>query len=79
MKTKLVIFDFDGTLCDTHRCIVTTMQQTQKACRLPVASEDVCASTIGLPLKNCFMHIYPDLSDAEATKCADTYRVIFEA
>lgn len=79
MKTRLVIFDFDGTLCDTRRCIVTTMQQTQKACRLPVASEDVCASTIGLPLKNCFMHIYPDLSDAEATKCADTYRVIFEA
>ena len=79
MNIRLVIFDFDGTICDTRRCIVTTMQQTQQACGLPVASEKTCASTIGLPLKGCFMHIYSNLTDAEADECADTYRRIFEA
>ena len=54
MTTKLIIFDFDGTLGDTRRNIVTTMQMAIKEMQLPERSEAECASTIGLPLAGCF-------------------------
>ena len=51
MSIKLIIFDFDGTLGDTRRNIVVTMQDVMKELNLPLQDEHVCASTIGLPLK----------------------------
>ena len=41
---KLIIFDFDGTLGDTRRNIVTTMQMTIAEHQLPYRHEDECAS-----------------------------------
>ena len=76
---RLVIFDFDGTLADTRHNIVITMQRVMRALALPVADEETCASTIGLPLRDCFWKIYPQMSDAEAENCAETYRRIFFA
>ena len=78
MAIKLIIFDFDGTLGNTRRNIVTTMQQTMQECGLPVADESTCAATIGLKLSDCFRHIYPTMTAAEADKCASVYRRIFE-
>ena len=49
MSIKLIIFDFDGTLGDTRRNIVTTMQMAIKEMQLPERSEAECASTIGEP------------------------------
>ncbi len=77
MKRKLIIFDFDGTLGDTRRNIVTTMQMTIKALQLPGRSEDECASTIGLPLAGCFKAMYSELDEERLQLCADTYRRIF--
>ena len=65
MSIKLVIFDFDGTMADTRQNIVRVMQMVMGQLRLPVADEETCASTIGLPLKDCFLHIYPELTDAD--------------
>ena len=42
----LIIFDFDGTLGDTRRNIVTTMQMTIKELQLPSRTEAECASTM---------------------------------
>ena len=78
MTTKLIIFDFDGTLGDTRRNIVTTMQMTIAELKLPTRSDDECASTIGLPLAGCFKALFPDLRDEEIQCCADTYRRIFD-
>ena len=75
---RLVIFDFDGTLGDTRRNIVQTMQQTMEAMHLPVADEAACASTIGLPLEECFRMICHDLPDAKILECTSAYRRIFE-
>ena len=58
MSTKLIIFDFDGTLGDTRRNIVTTMQMTISEMGLPCRSEQECASTIGLPLASCFETLF---------------------
>ena len=42
----LIIFDFDGTLGDTRRNIVTTMQMAIKELQLPSRTEAECASTM---------------------------------
>lgn len=73
---KLIIFDFDGTLGDTQSLIVSTMQATLKAVGLPIVSAEECASTIGLPLKECFTHLMP-MDDTTASHCEKTYREIF--
>ncbi|MCR5659231.1 MAG: HAD family hydrolase [Bacteroidales bacterium] len=79
MKIQLVIFDFDGTLGDTRSTIVATMQQTITELNLSEKSDEECAATIGLPLKNCFVQLFPQLSEEETEQCAAVYRRIFEA
>ena len=41
MSIKLIIFDFDGTLGDTRRNIVVTMQDVMKELNLPLQDEHV--------------------------------------
>ena len=77
MSIKLIIFDFDGTLGDTRRNIVTTMQMTIKEMQLPSRTETECASTIGLPLAECFRTLFPDIPDEIIPRCAETYRRFF--
>jgi phosphoglycolate phosphatase len=78
MDTKLIIFDFDGTLGNTRRTIVTTMQMTIAELGLPRRNDQACASTIGLPLADCFKTLFPQLNDERITLCASTYRRLFE-
>ena len=75
--TRLIIFDFDGTLGDTRRNIVTTMQMTIRELGLAGRTDNECASKIGLPLDGCFAALYPDESPATIGLCCDTYRRIF--
>ena len=77
MKIELIVFDFDGTIADTCRTIVATMQSAMCIMELPVADISTCKSTIGLPLKSCFAQIYPHLDDETLDRCAATYRDIF--
>ena len=77
MSIKLIIFDFDGTLGDTRRNIVTTMQMTIKEMQLPERTEAECASTIGLPLAGCFRAMFPDIQEERIPRCAETYRRLF--
>ena len=72
---RLIIFDFDGTLCDTRDYIVHTMQQAIRELGLPPRSDEACAATIGLPLKGCFLQLFPDLEDPDFAMA--TYRRIF--
>ena len=74
---KLIIFDFDGTLGDTRRNIVTTMQMTIKEMHLSSRTEAECAATIGLPLAGCFRALFPDIDEELIPRCAETYRRIF--
>ena len=77
MRKGLIIFDFDGTLGDTRRNIVTTMQMTIAELHLPNRSEEECAATIGLPLAGCFRTLFPDIQDELIPLCAETYRKFF--
>lgn len=78
MNIELVIFDFDGTLGDTRRNIVMTLQATMERLGLPVASEAECAATIGIPLCDGFLTLFPELSPERADACVETYRELFE-
>ena len=77
MNIKLIIFDFDGTLGDTRRNIVTTMQMAIKEMQLPERTEAECAATIGLPLVGCFRTLFPDIREELIPRCAETYRRFF--
>ena len=77
MSKGLIIFDFDGTLGDTRRNIVTTMQMTIAELHLPNRSEEECAATIGLPLAGCFRTLFPDIQEELISRCTETYRRLF--
>ncbi len=70
-----VILDFDGTIGDTCRLIVGTMQQTFGALGLPVPDAEECRATIGLPLAEAFAALLPGRQEAAA--CVSTYRELF--
>ena len=78
MGIQLVIFDFDGTLADTHRTIIATVQQTLLELGHPIASEEVITSTIGLPLRDCYRHYLPELDDAGLDACEATHHHLFD-
>lgn len=71
-----IILDFDGTIGDTQKLIVTTMQQTLAKNNLPERSVEECAAMIGLPLKQTFTDLVP-MSDEMGNLCEKTYREIF--
>lgn len=73
---KLIILDFDGTIADTNRIIVATMQATMRHLGLPVATHEQCSSTIGLPLRQCFTSIIT-LTDKQADACVECYSNLF--
>ncbi len=78
MQIKLVIFDFDGTIADTKKLIVSVKQETMRRMGLPVESEEVCASTIGLPLKESYIATYPGFDEERIGECVTTYRAVFD-
>lgn len=77
MNGKVIIFDFDGTLCDTRHNIIIAFRATMQRLGLDIRDEATCAATIGLTLHDGFKAMYPAMSDAEAAHCVDTYREIF--
>ncbi|MBO4339870.1 MAG: HAD family hydrolase [Bacteroidales bacterium] len=77
--TKLIIFDFDGTLADTRELIVRTNQEAMRRLRYPVASEAAIVATIGLPLKESILALFPDLPEEEIPVWIRVYREVFES
>ncbi|MBP5504630.1 MAG: HAD family hydrolase [Bacteroidales bacterium] len=76
--TRLIVFDFDGTLGDTKENIVKTMQETMRRMHFSVPDEATIASTIGLPLETGFEIMVPGISREKCLECADLYRVVFD-
>ena len=77
MKTKVIIFDFDGTLCDTRSNIIIAFRATMDRLGLEMRDEETCGATIGLTLRDGFKSMYPDFDDAKIDYCVETYREIF--
>jgi phosphoglycolate phosphatase len=77
METKVIIFDFDGTLCDTRSNIIVAFRATMERLGLEMRDEETCGATIGLTLRDGFKSMYPTLDDTAIDHCVDTYRQIF--
>lgn len=73
---KYIIIDFDGTIGDSQSLIVKTLQDTMRARKLEVKSDEACAKTIGLRLDEAFISLF-GMSAEEGMECAATYREIF--
>lgn len=77
MQPQLLIFDFDGTLADTTEIIVSTCRLTIAGLNYEPRTDAQLKSIIGLPLREAFRHLFPQCTDTELDRCADTYRRIF--
>ena len=73
---KYIIIDFDRAIGDSETLIVKTLQDTMRARKLEVNSEEFCAKTIGLRLDEAFVSLF-GMRDEEGMECAATYREIF--
>ncbi|MBO5732160.1 MAG: HAD family hydrolase [Alistipes sp.] len=77
IKPKVIIFDFDGTLCDTRHNIIVAFRATMERLGLDMRDEATCGATIGLTLRDGFRSMYPALDDEAIDNCVETYRQIF--
>lgn len=78
METKLIIFDFDGTLADTVDLIVETNQESQRRMGHPVCNREQIVATIGLPLREGILTMCPDVRPEDMPEWVRVYREVFE-
>lgn len=76
MKYKNILFDFDGTLANTVRGILITMQETFREMGVASPNEDAMTQTIGLPLRDALQTL-GQLDEAQADEAAAIYRRLF--
>lgn len=70
---KLVIFDWDGTLCDSTAKIARCVQLAADSIGLPVLSEVEVKGIIGLGLIEACRTLYPDIHDNCIQQLAKAY------
>ena len=78
MRAKLIILDFDGTLGDTREIILRTNKELLTLKGYPIPSDRVILDTVGLPLEQCFLAMFPDFPREELPEWVADYREIFE-
>ena len=74
---KNIIFDFDGTLADTSKLIVATMQKSIQDYGLPYRNEEQIKSTIGIRLEEIPSILWPSIKGL-GEPFAAVYRKNFE-
>lgn len=75
---KLLILDFDGTLADTQELIVRTNQEAMRRLGYPVQDAQTIIDTIGLPLEEGIMTMFPDLPREVLPQWVRMYRTVFD-
>lgn len=65
MNAELVIFDLDGTLIDSKRDLVNSVNATRTFAGMPTLDDDVVASYVGNGAPVLIRRAFPDVSDEE--------------
>ena len=79
LKRKLVAWDFDGTIADTHKGIVRTMTATFQQMGFPLPSTEAICHTIGLPLTESIAQLAGlKMEEERLTEAVDLYRELFD-
>jgi phosphoglycolate phosphatase len=69
----MIIFDWDGTLCDSVAQIVRSVQGVAREMGLPVPSEAEAANIIGLSLHRAMEVLFPEVPPAELEQLISGY------
>jgi len=75
----MIIFDWDGTLCDSAGHIVRAIQQTAREMQLPVPSDTEAANIIGLGLPQAVQVLFPDAPEKVRAEIARGYSTHYVA
>ncbi len=75
----IVIFDWDGTLCDSVEQIVQAMQTAAEDCDLPVPEADAVRHIIGLSLVTAMPLLFPGSSAAQQEAMQAAYARCYRA
>lgn len=74
MSYSFVLFDFDGTLCDSAEGIIQGMALTFEVQGRPRPSDAAVRGVIGLRIEECFLRLCPDLAPEDIPAWIDIYR-----
>lgn len=81
MPYSTLLFDYDGTLCDTRQAIYHSLQQVFRLHRAPVpttaALDEVV--TLGLPTLEILYLLHPAGAEADVAAWVPAYRAIYAA
>ena len=77
MSTKLIVFDWDGTLMDSEAKIVTCMHSAINDLGMQQRSDDEVRHIIGLGLREALTQLYPEGTDSEYESLVERYRHYF--
>lgn len=73
METRLIIFDWDGTLSDSLGRIVSCLQMSAGEIGLPVPGDEQGRDIIGLGLAEALARLFPDAGAAQLVLLRETY------
>ena len=78
-KYSLLIFDWDGTLADSAKIIVDTMQAAIAGLQLPPRDDQTIRELIGLGMNDVLTSLYPELELAQLQQMLAGYRSQWQA
>ena len=76
--TKLIVFDFDGTLGDTLELILKCNHETRRRMGAPVIPDSTIIGTIGIPLWDGIKVMNPGIDEADIPAWMKMYREVFD-
>jgi phosphoglycolate phosphatase len=79
MKYRLIVFDWDGTLVDSHAAIAQCMQEASRELGLPVPERERATHVIGLGLHDAMRIVAPELAAHRYPEFIASYRRHFLA
>lgn len=71
---ELIVFDWDGTLMDSHQRILDCLKAAAIDCDADLLADDVFSNVIGLGLKEATQALYTHFTAQEVNNYADRYR-----
>lgn len=76
---KLVIWDIDGTLVDSHAIIMASMGAGMRAAGLPPLPDRAVSAIVGLSLPVAVETLLPDADEATRARVTQGYRAAYSA
>lgn len=75
----MIVFDWDGTLCDSAAQIVAAVQSAARLMGLPVPTDEAAADIIGLGLVQAMARLYPDVPAPRRAALVSAYSTQYVA